>query len=380
MSNICPNCGAINLSVDSEFCPMCNFNIKLYRSENDSVLKEVAEAKVASKEIIEVLYKETDRITINIKYFNFDYETVYMFSRGIGYNDHSGVILRENGKLFDKGNEKYTTFINQMSIPNAIYGNMCGVIGEFIYRYKMRINGEVPLLKCFDAEFKKIYSYEDLNTRYIFHNDNTIEIITGKTEEKYGVYIRDNNIIVSYVANKFDVRKYNIFFVIKGQECYELFSGDGGYIAYTEIDRVRTLKNKVKELFEIKEKNIARLKGEFDKEIYINLTEEEHDVLSKISKDEKFLAAMDKLKSENIIEYNLKLTQFRQSLSMEDNSSNENGISGLDVSGVPKCPTCGSTKVKKISGATRWVSVGMVGLSSSNIGKTMVCSKCGYKW
>lgn len=46
----------------------------------------------------------------------------------------------------------------------------------------------------------------------------------------------------------------------------------------------------------------------------------------------------------------------------------------------PKCPTCGSTNIQKISGTKRWFSTGLFGLASSDIGKSMVCKKCGYKW
>lgn len=47
---------------------------------------------------------------------------------------------------------------------------------------------------------------------------------------------------------------------------------------------------------------------------------------------------------------------------------------------IPKCPTCGSPAVKKISGSKRWASTGLFGLGSSNIAKTMECNNCGYKW
>lgn len=46
----------------------------------------------------------------------------------------------------------------------------------------------------------------------------------------------------------------------------------------------------------------------------------------------------------------------------------------------PKCPTCGSTNIKNISGTKRWLSTGIFGLASSNIGKTMQCNSCGYKF
>lgn len=46
----------------------------------------------------------------------------------------------------------------------------------------------------------------------------------------------------------------------------------------------------------------------------------------------------------------------------------------------PKCPTCQSTNVSKISGVKRWLTTGLFGLASSDIGKTMKCNNCGYKW
>lgn len=47
---------------------------------------------------------------------------------------------------------------------------------------------------------------------------------------------------------------------------------------------------------------------------------------------------------------------------------------------LPTCPTCGSTNVQKISGTKRWLTTGLFGLASSDVGKTMKCKNCGYKW
>ena len=47
---------------------------------------------------------------------------------------------------------------------------------------------------------------------------------------------------------------------------------------------------------------------------------------------------------------------------------------------IPKCPTCGSTNIQKISGTKRWLSAGLFGLASSDIGKSMVCRSCGFKF
>lgn len=47
---------------------------------------------------------------------------------------------------------------------------------------------------------------------------------------------------------------------------------------------------------------------------------------------------------------------------------------------VPKCPTCGSTNVQRISTASRLGSTMLFGIASSKLGKTMECKNCGYKW
>ena len=47
---------------------------------------------------------------------------------------------------------------------------------------------------------------------------------------------------------------------------------------------------------------------------------------------------------------------------------------------IPKCPTCGSPSVSKINGSKRLFSVGLFGVASSDVGKTMKCNNCGYKW
>ena len=47
---------------------------------------------------------------------------------------------------------------------------------------------------------------------------------------------------------------------------------------------------------------------------------------------------------------------------------------------TPKCPTCGSTNIEKISATKKAVGFVAVGIFSSNFGKTMHCKQCGYKW
>ena len=47
---------------------------------------------------------------------------------------------------------------------------------------------------------------------------------------------------------------------------------------------------------------------------------------------------------------------------------------------TPKCPTCGSTNIEKISAGKKAIGFVAVGIFSSNLGKTMHCKQCGYKW
>ena len=46
----------------------------------------------------------------------------------------------------------------------------------------------------------------------------------------------------------------------------------------------------------------------------------------------------------------------------------------------PKCPTCGSTNIKKIGGIERGASIAAFGLFSKKINKTFKCNNCGYTW
>ena len=91
----------------------------------------------------------------------------------------------------------------------------------------------------------------------------------------------------------------------------------------------------------------------------------------------QLLVDMDKLKRENPIDFQIKYNQIVQTMPhpaipMEQQTSPQ--------STVPRCPTCGSTNIKKISGTKRWLTTGMFGLGSSNVGKVMECLNCHAKW
>ena len=51
-----------------------------------------------------------------------------------------------------------------------------------------------------------------------------------------------------------------------------------------------------------------------------------------------------------------------------------------EASTKPKCPTCGSTNIEKISTTTKVVGVAMLGLFSKTARSQFKCNSCGYKW
>ena len=49
-------------------------------------------------------------------------------------------------------------------------------------------------------------------------------------------------------------------------------------------------------------------------------------------------------------------------------------------SNIPKCPTCGSTDLKKISTTSKVAGAAMFGLFSKTARSQFECKNCGYKW
>lgn len=47
---------------------------------------------------------------------------------------------------------------------------------------------------------------------------------------------------------------------------------------------------------------------------------------------------------------------------------------------LPKCPTCGSTNIRKISATSKAVSAGLFGIFSPKIRKQFHCNSCKYEW
>lgn len=85
--------------------------------------------------------------------------------------------------------------------------------------------------------------------------------------------------------------------------------------------------------------------------------------------------------------------EMRKQQSLRDKQKNQNNINKSNLikpkqsfstatspQYIPKCPTCQSTNIIKISATKKALGFVTVGFFSSNFGKTMECKNCGYKW
>ena len=108
----------------------------------------------------------------------------------------------------------------------------------------------------------------------------------------------------------------------------------------------------------------------------------DEDIIKRISSDEFFINAMFSLKEKDPVEYQLKISQFKTQLQQQDNinSQKQQSQQSREEETLPKCPTCGSHNVKKISLTSKVVGGALFGLFSSNVRKSMRCKNCGYKW
>ena len=108
-----------------------------------------------------------------------------------------------------------------------------------------------------------------------------------------------------------------------------------------------------------------------NKLIVLDIDAEDFDIIYKISHDTAFIEAMIKLKETDPIEYQLKLSQFKNQVQQKSSEQNKN---------ILKCPTCQATNIKKISGLSKAGSVAMWGIFSQKVKKTFHCNNCGYEW
>ena len=85
------------------------------------------------------------------------------------------------------------------------------------------------------------------------------------------------------------------------------------------------------------------------------------------------MKAMAELDEKDPIEYQLKISQFKVNLKQQESNK-------MVEDNRPKCPTCGSANIEKISLGKKAFGGVMFGLLSSDVRKSMHCKNCGYKW
>ena len=61
-------------------------------------------------------------------------------------------------------------------------------------------------------------------------------------------------------------------------------------------------------------------------------------------------------------------------------ASNKAAIKAAKGQNLPKCPTCGSLNVKKISAVSKVAGASIFGLFSKTARSQFCCRNCGYKW
>ena len=100
----------------------------------------------------------------------------------------------------------------------------------------------------------------------------------------------------------------------------------------------------------------------------LNISRDELIIIEDVSTDKNFIEAMIDLKEKDIIEYNLKMSQFKARLQQQKSSAPQSA-------NTVHCPRCGSTN---ITAGQRGYSLltGFVG-SGSTVNR---CANCGHKW
>ena len=98
-----------------------------------------------------------------------------------------------------------------------------------------------------------------------------------------------------------------------------------------------------------------------------NITEDEFDILCEISNDDAFYNAMNDLKEKDIIEFNLKMSQFRTQLSQQQ--------SNRVVEDRVRCPKCKSTSITTGARGVNFT-FGLLGASKT----VNRCANCGHTW
>ena len=110
-------------------------------------------------------------------------------------------------------------------------------------------------------------------------------------------------------------------------------------------------------------------KGEL---IDIDFPTQDGKIIIEISEEPNFIEAMIKLRKDNIIEYESRMSQFRvQAAQMEQIERQQEERNQI------RCPYCQSTNIKKITGLSKASSVVLWGIfAAGKVSKNYHCNNC----
>ena len=128
------------------------------------------------------------------------------------------------------------------------------------------------------------------------------------------------------------------------------------------------------EYVKMSDDEIDRMIEEMD--IHPLISKEDALAIYTVTRSTEIIDAMIELKQKDIIEYGLKLAQFKTQLEQQKSAREK-----VKTDNRLKCPTCGSAKVIRIPGLSKATWVALQGVYSiGEISKTFQCMNCGYKW
>lgn len=107
------------------------------------------------------------------------------------------------------------------------------------------------------------------------------------------------------------------------------------------------------------------------------LVDEDMDVLRQLNCSQQLIDVMQKLRESDIIEYELKMSQFHTQYEQQQSIKK---TQSQQFDNRPKCPTCGSTNIRKISASAKMAGAIGFGLFSKTARSQFECLDCKYKW
>lgn len=89
---------------------------------------------------------------------------------------------------------------------------------------------------------------------------------------------------------------------------------------------------------------------------------------------------IEEIRQQEIQKEECKRIEYNEWLKQKAKSEQAAARRAAEQANVPRCPTCGSTDLKKIDALDWAISVSFLGLASGKIGKSFKCNHCGYMW